>query len=126
MLAILPPIVVDAIRYVRERLGKEKQLAVPVLSSTNPLHNPQEIGLVDIVAPVDRTVLPEWEMVPDSEELWVGKGGWEHQSIVSTQFEKWQSFLKSIDGTSPLGQSHEGPANGSADCATHNTIISFG
>jgi putative methyltransferase (TIGR04325 family) len=49
-----------------------------------------------------------------------------HQSVVSTQLEKWPGFLRSVDGTSPLARSHEGPANGSADCATHNTIISFG
>jgi putative methyltransferase (TIGR04325 family) len=125
ILAILPPIVVDAIRYVRERLRKEKQSVLFWRSSTNSPHNPHEMSRAD-VAPADITPLPEWEMVPDSDALWTAKAGWGHQSIVSTQLKKWPSFLRSVGGTSPLGQSHEGPPNAVADYATHNTIISFG
>jgi putative methyltransferase (TIGR04325 family) len=119
-LAILPPIVVDAIRCVRDRPRKAKQSVLHLLSGTNRPHNPQEIDRAYIDALLDATALPEWEMVPDSEGLWVGKKGWEHQSIVSTQLEK------SVDGTAPLARSHEGPANAPVDYATHNTIISFG
>ena len=65
-------------------------------------------------------------MVPNSDAIWTSNGGWAHPSIVKKQLEKWPSFLKSVDGTSPLGQSHEGQVNGPADRATHNTIVSFG
>ena len=65
-------------------------------------------------------------MVPDSDEVWIVHAGWAHASIVATQLKKWPNFLKSVEGTRPFGQSHEGEADAPADHATHNTIVSFG
>jgi len=70
--------------------------------------------------------LPEWEMVPDTDEIWSSTGGWAHQSVVETQLAKWQNFLTSTAGQRPLGQSHEGAADAPADYATHNTLMSYG
>jgi putative methyltransferase (TIGR04325 family) len=69
---------------------------------------------------------PEWEMVPDNDQIWNAHAGWSHQSIVQTQLSKWPQFLRSVAGPQPLGQSHEAPAGQPADFAAHNTIMSFG
>ncbi len=69
---------------------------------------------------------PSWEMVPDSDDLWVAQAGWSHESIAETQQRKWPDFLASIEGTGPLGQAHEAAAGSAPDVGTHNTIMSFG
>jgi putative methyltransferase (TIGR04325 family) len=70
--------------------------------------------------------LPEWEMVPDSDEVWTVHEGWAHDSIVETQLSKWQSFLASTEGPLPIGQSHEASPDAPPNFATHNTILTFG
>jgi putative methyltransferase (TIGR04325 family) len=69
---------------------------------------------------------PSWEMVPDSAELWAERGGWSHVSIAETQRRKWPDFLASVEGSHPLGQSHEAAPGTPPDIGPHNTIMSFG
>ena len=118
---LVPPIAVDAIRYLR-RLNAEASATIVAPVET-----------IDPVAPVVHAVpspgaVPagEWEAVPNSEQIWTGLGGWSHESVVSTQLSKWPRFLKSVEGASFFGQSHEGSSETPADLATHNTIITFG
>jgi putative methyltransferase (TIGR04325 family) len=76
----------------------------------------------DVAAPAP----PEWEMVPDTDEVWTAHDGWVHDSILRTQLNKWPDFLRSVEGPKALGQSHEAAAGAAADYSTHNTIMSFG
>jgi putative methyltransferase (TIGR04325 family) len=123
-LALLPAVVVKAIRYIRREtsLGPHVALltkagSIRCVSSPTPvLGTPQEEPLPP----------PEWEVVPNSDSVWLARAGWAHASIVATQLKKWQNFLKSVEGTRPLGQSHEGEADAPVDHSTHNTILSFG
>ena len=47
-------------------------------------------------------------------------------SILRTQLNKWPDFLRSVEESKALGQSHEAAAGAAPDYATHNTIMSFG
>jgi len=77
-------------------------------------------------ADVPAPALPEWEMVADTDEVWTARGGWLHDSILRTQLDKWPDFLRSVEGSRALGQSHEGRGQARfADYSTHNTIMSF-
>jgi putative methyltransferase (TIGR04325 family) len=64
--------------------------------------------------------------VADTEEIWTAHEGWTHDSILKIQLSKWKEFLRSVEGPSTLGQSHEAPAGSPPDYATHNTVMSFG
>jgi hypothetical protein len=97
LLLLLPPVVVNVTRSLRTRFTSQKE-----------------------------NVSPEWEMKPNSDAVWTAHDGWSHQSIVETQLKKWPAFLRSIEGTRPLGQPHEAAADAPADYATHNTIMTFG
>jgi putative methyltransferase (TIGR04325 family) len=115
-LLLMPPIVVEAIRRLR-RLKSIKQGPAPQPPAASPTSR-------EPVA--DRSASPEWEMVPDTEEVWTAHEGWTHDSILKTQLSKWQDFLRSVEGPRALGQSHEASAGAELDYATHNTIMSFG
>jgi putative methyltransferase (TIGR04325 family) len=111
---LLPPILADAIRYVR---GVAATAPVPPGKTV-------EAVAVGALSAVDELI--EWEAVPDTERTWNSHPGWSHESIVMTYLGKWPSFLKSVEGTFPLGQSHIGRSEMPADVAAHNTIITFG
>jgi putative methyltransferase (TIGR04325 family) len=68
---------------------------------------------------------PEWEMVPDADATWRGKG-WSHESIVATQVTKWSDFIGAAEAPRAFGQSHEAAADAPPDIGSHNTIVSFG
>jgi putative methyltransferase (TIGR04325 family) len=111
---LLPPIVVDAIRYVRGDTATVP--AVPAKAV--------EVAVVGGSSAADTVI--EWEAVPNTDRTWTSNAGWSHESIVTAQLRKWPSFLKSMEGTFPLGQSHEGPGGMPANVAAHNTIVTFG
>src|SRR5205823_3655916 len=79
-------------------------------------------GLRNLIAPEP----PEWEAVPDSDEIWTAHAGWSHQSIAETQRTKWPAFLASVEGKRPFGWSHEAAPGAPIDVSAHNTIITFG
>jgi putative methyltransferase (TIGR04325 family) len=113
LLLLLPPLVVDVVRYVRGMTVNESAVSAiadePIAAET----------------PLDSPLPPEWEAVPNSSAVW-NHAGWSHESIVATQSSKWSSFVRSVQEPRPLGQSHEGRADAPADYATHNTIMTFG
>jgi putative methyltransferase (TIGR04325 family) len=114
----LPPIVVSALRRLRSPTPVAAQLAdAPTADASLSIADNTDVRPL---AP------PEWEMVPDTDEVWTAHDGWVHDSILRTQLNKWPDFLRSVEGPKPLGQSHEAAAGAAADCATHNTIMSFG
>ena len=104
----LPPIIVEAIRYLRRSCAK--------LSPASGAR--QESS--------DSAMVPEWEMVPDTDEVWKRSEGWSHRSIAQIQLGKWKDFLATVESTQPFGQSHEASANALPNIAAHNTILSFG
>jgi putative methyltransferase (TIGR04325 family) len=126
---LLPPIVLDAIRHLR------RTSAIAPAGSTNAVPNPppaeQQMASTTIAQAESifdssvRSLAPEWEMVADAEQVWTGHVGWGHDSILRTQLNKWPDFLRSVEGSKPLGQSHEALVDAVPDCATHNTIMSF-
>ena len=68
----------------------------------------------------------EWEYRPEG---WPDDDpsirGWNAESVLRTQLDRWPAFMASVAGTGPLGLSHESAAPGPADYATHNTVMSF-
>jgi putative methyltransferase (TIGR04325 family) len=71
--------------------------------------------------------LAEWEYLPHGwpENNGVIKG-WDEPTIAETQRDKWSSFLESLQGTGPLGISHEAPAGSGRDNRwAHNVIMSY-
>jgi putative methyltransferase (TIGR04325 family) len=46
--------------------------------------------------------------------------------VVSTQLARWAAFVRSVEGSSPLGLSNEAAGPTEQDYATHNTVMSFG
>jgi putative methyltransferase (TIGR04325 family) len=51
--------------------------------------------------------------------------GWNAESVLRTQLDRWPAFVASLQGTGPVGLSHEAANPGSGDYGTHNTIMSF-
>jgi putative methyltransferase (TIGR04325 family) len=103
----LPPIIIDAGRYLLKGNGRLQESAY--------------------------RELPEWEYVPEG---WRSKDprikGWNVESIVETNKAKWPEFLRLVQGSGPVEQAHrlgvayEGAVLSSDDYATHNTIMSYG
>jgi len=114
VLLLLPPILVAALRRLNFSRPATEALAGPSAADPSKI----DLGILN--------VLPEWEMVADTDEVWTAHDGWVHGSILGTQLSKWPDFLRSVEGSRALGQSHEAVAGAAADYATHNTIMSFG
>ena len=70
---------------------------------------------------------PHWEYLPQG---WSTQDptilGWNVQSILDTQKQKWTDFANALQGTTPIGMSHESGNVSGADYGTHNTMMSFG
>lgn len=68
----------------------------------------------------------EWEYVREGWQTNDTKiKGWNDTSILNKQKDKWQEFLASVEGTKPLGVSHESNSSSNEDYASHNTIMSY-
>jgi putative methyltransferase (TIGR04325 family) len=81
---------------------------------------------VTIVTPEGDTVTrPEWEMMPDEDEVWHAPAGWAHGSIAARQVEKWDSFLAAQAGALPFGRPHEAAPDAAIDVSVHNTVMTF-
>ena len=125
---LLPPIVVAVFRHVRRMIiggSVPASQAAPALieAVTAPAQAAPALSEAT-AAPADES--PEWEMIPEAKAVWSTDAGWSHQSIGQTQHRKWEAFLRSVDGSRPLGQPHEGLPDAAADYGTHNTIMTFG
>jgi putative methyltransferase (TIGR04325 family) len=116
-LLLLPPIVTNALRGARLRKSR---------SQVDAMQGTECVSLDARVGAKATAQLPEWEMVADADEIWESGDGWRHDSIVRTQLDKWPQFLSSFEQARVLGQSHEASRDAVPDCATHNTIMSFG
>lgn len=93
----LPPIVTDAIRWLRRR-GR----AMPP------------------------SARPEWEAVPNEDRIWNASAGWLHESIVAEQRRKWPVVTAAMARPLPLGRSHEARLGVPVSIAEHNLAMTFG
>jgi putative methyltransferase (TIGR04325 family) len=63
--------------------------------------------------------------VPEGWDRPLGSG-WDHDSVLATQVERWPAFLEQVRGTGPLARCAETAGGAPPDYATHNTVTSFG
>jgi putative methyltransferase (TIGR04325 family) len=69
---------------------------------------------------------PDWEYLPGGwPEASAASPGWNADSVVQTQLDRWPAFVSSVEAPAPFGLSNES-AGGQPDYAVHNTIMSFG
>jgi putative methyltransferase (TIGR04325 family) len=105
LVLFLPPIVLEGLRRLRRKTSNST-VTMPIIAAFR--------------------TKPDWEAMPDSEQVWSADVGWEHPSIVETQRSKWNAFLASVERPRPMGVSHEAPPDAPIDVGPHNTIMTFG
>jgi len=120
----MPP---DSARYHLKGLAKAVALGVLPRPAIDWLRGRLRGASVTVVGPdgASRTRL-EWEMMPDTDEVWGASEGWSHASIAARQVEKWESFLESVKAPHPIGRSHEARVDADLDVSAHNTAMTFG
>jgi putative methyltransferase (TIGR04325 family) len=116
--AVLPPVILDALRYLRDRRGQLERLeSTPVQALSQEQTGAQAPG---------RAVPPEWECVPEGFRVQDPRiTGWNVESILQTQRAKWPLFLRLLEGTGPLGVDHEAPVPSHEDYSAHNTLMAY-
>lgn len=67
----------------------------------------------------------EWSYLPEGWPT-VVRGGWNAESVATTQLARWRSFLEAVSTSGPLGQSTEANPGSAPDYAVHNTLMAFG
>jgi len=66
--------------------------------------------------------IPEgWNYAANRQEV----KGWGVQAVLEVQKEKWSRFKSLVEGTGPLGISHEGSLETNTDIAQHNRVMIF-
>lgn len=69
---------------------------------------------------------PEWEYLPHGwQEVDDHGRGWNVESVVRAQREKWDCFVALTEGVGPLGIAHEASNLDNHDFGAHATIMSF-
>lgn len=71
-------------------------------------------------APADWEYLPGGWPAPSTAST-----GWNADSVVQTQLERWPAFVRSVEAPSVFGLSNES-TGGLPDYGVHNTILTFG
>jgi putative methyltransferase (TIGR04325 family) len=96
----LPPILLDAGRWMRKKMCTPK-LGAPEL---------------------------EWEYVPEGwarGQIDPYIKGWNVASVLETYKAKWPAFVEACEGNGPLGISHEATEITTANYSFHNTIMCY-
>lgn len=70
-------------------------------------------------------VRPDWEAMPDTDEVWRGVPGWVHGSVADKQIAGWPDFLAGAEGTAPLGVPAVITPETALDVSVHNTLMIF-
>ena len=108
--ALVPPIVVIAVKGALRRLGVLGPMAAPA---------PERAPAVD-PGP------PEFEHVPEGWARPVT--GWDGGTVAEAYREKWPQWVEALRGPGPLGVYHEARAGDDLrrdDMASHNMLVSF-
>lgn len=72
---------------------------------------------------------PEWEYVPEGWEYartHPEVRGWNVEDVLGAYEAKWPQFTKMVEGTGPLGVTHESSLITNQDVMSHNAMMSFG
>lgn len=85
--------------------------------------------VVQVIAKViNRFRQPEWEYIPKGWEAAKNNDaikGWQVESIRNTHIRRWPSFIASLQGTGPFGQSMEALDNHRPDLSSHNMMMTY-
>lgn len=69
---------------------------------------------------------PEWALVPEGwKEGDPPQAGWNHPSVLAAQLRRWPDFLAAVQGSGPLGVSHEARQIIQDNTSAHNAILCF-
>jgi putative methyltransferase (TIGR04325 family) len=99
-----------------------KQLLPPILVSLSRRLFPHIRAIGRRNASIDYQFIPEgWDYAIARREV----KGWDVQAILDIQKEKWSRFRSLVEGTGPLGISHEGSLETNIDVAQHNRTMIF-
>lgn len=75
-----------------------------------------------------KIVAPEWEYIPEGwnyAQTHPEVKGWNVQEVLNTYKQKWPKFVQMVQGTAPLGISHESSLTTNEDIYSHNLIMAF-
>jgi putative methyltransferase (TIGR04325 family) len=70
----------------------------------------------------------EWEYVPEGwtyAETHPEIKGWNVQDVLEVYKEKWPRFVAMLQGTGPLGMTHESALTTDEDISSHNAMMAF-
>lgn len=70
----------------------------------------------------------EWEYMPQgwlSEKLDPNIKGWNEETVLEAYQKNWQTFLRNLEGTSPLGISPESDSNQHNNLIFHNIMMTY-
>lgn len=86
-------------------------------------------SVVDAMRWLSREIVnsrPEWEYLPEGWDIRDARiTGWNVQSVLDTQRQKWPYFLKSVQGSEPLLIYHEAPISSAINYTVHNTYMAY-
>jgi putative methyltransferase (TIGR04325 family) len=68
---------------------------------------------------------PEWSTLSQWPPSSGSDEGWNHDSIVAAQRQKWPAFIEALQGAGPLGVAHEAEVPGRFDVGAQNTLLAF-
>ena len=71
----------------------------------------------------------EWEYIPEGWAYAHGHPavkGWDVPGVLATYQRKWPRFVELVQGTGPLGLSHETPLTTRESASNHNMVMTFG
>jgi putative methyltransferase (TIGR04325 family) len=71
-------------------------------------------------------IKPIWEFMPNGFNTNLKSKGWEVETIVDLQINKWETFKRFIDKNYAFSINHESNMKNQYDIIAHNTLISFG
>ncbi|MBA2462952.1 MAG: hypothetical protein H0V45_14510 [Actinobacteria bacterium] len=112
--AVTPPILVLGAKVLLIKLGLRRPDARP--GPEQPALEEQE---------------PEWEYASEGwrrTESDPRLSGWDVESVAETYRSKWESYVRALEGTGPLGIYHEvreGEEVRTDDVAAHNMLVTF-
>jgi len=88
---------------------------------------PLIVNIVNRLRPAPTSIV-EWEYIPEGwsyASKHAEVRGWNVNGVLETYIEKWPQFVGMVEGTQPLGLSHESSLATNEDLHSHNTIMSF-
>jgi putative methyltransferase (TIGR04325 family) len=105
--------IIDHLRLATSSLLKRSS---GIVHGAGPAHMAHE-------DPVEYEYIPEGWSYADNHPV---IRGWDVEDIYTVYRRKWPQFVSMLEGTGPLGFSHESELTGRSDLFAHNLVMSFG